>query len=135
MNAAAEHWSSVSLELGGKSPAIVDETADVSLAAEKIIVGKFLNAGQTCIAPDFVLVNEVVYDEVLAALTEQAVVGVAAGAESGPDVTRDQGRRIQEYGQPETDAVGGEVEARFIGPAECNVDQRVAERHHLGSQY
>jgi aldehyde dehydrogenase (NAD+) len=74
MSAAAEHWSSVTLELGGKSPAIVDETADIGLAAEKIIVGKYLNAGQTCIAPDFVLANEVVYDDVLAALTEQAAV-------------------------------------------------------------
>jgi len=57
MAAAAKHLASVTLELGGKSPAIVDETADVRLAAEHVAFGKFMNAGQTCIAPDYVLVH------------------------------------------------------------------------------
>ena len=58
MRAAAEHLSSVTLELGGKSPAIVDATADVDDAAAKIAWGKFTNTGQTCIAPDYALVHE-----------------------------------------------------------------------------
>lgn len=58
MHAAAEHLASVTLELGGKSPAIVDRSADVAQAAERIVWGKFVNAGQTCVAPDYVLVNE-----------------------------------------------------------------------------
>jgi aldehyde dehydrogenase (NAD+) len=58
MEAAAGHLASVTLELGGKSPALVDETADVEDAARKIAWGKFTNAGQTCIAPDYVLVHE-----------------------------------------------------------------------------
>jgi aldehyde dehydrogenase (NAD+) len=58
MHAAAEHLTSVTLELGGKSPAIVDESADIALAAERIVWGKFINAGQTCVAPDYVLVHE-----------------------------------------------------------------------------
>jgi aldehyde dehydrogenase (NAD+) len=57
MRAAAEHLSSVTLELGGKSPAIVDATANLRDAAEKIVWGKFLNAGQTCVAPDYLLVQ------------------------------------------------------------------------------
>ena len=57
MHAAAEHLSSVTLELGGKSPAIVDATANLRDAAEKIAWGKFINAGQTCVAPDYVLVQ------------------------------------------------------------------------------
>ncbi len=57
MKAAAEHLASVTLELGGKSPAVVDETADVRDAAEKLSWGKFINGGQTCIAPDYVLVH------------------------------------------------------------------------------
>ncbi|MGI4740952.1 MAG: aldehyde dehydrogenase family protein [Janthinobacterium lividum] len=57
MHAAAEHLSSVTLELGGKSPAIVDATANLRDAAEKIVWGKFINAGQTCVAPDYVLVQ------------------------------------------------------------------------------
>lgn len=61
MRAAAEHLTSVSLELGGKSPSIVDETADIPAAAQKIAWAKFLNNGQTCIAPDYVLVHEKVH--------------------------------------------------------------------------
>ena len=56
MAAAAQNLSSVTLELGGKSPVIITETAQLEKAAEKIVWGKFLNAGQTCIAPDYVLV-------------------------------------------------------------------------------
>lgn len=58
MKAAAQHLSSVTLELGGKSPVILDETADLADAALKIVLGKFVNCGQTCIAPDYVLVPE-----------------------------------------------------------------------------
>lgn len=58
MVAAAKNLSSVTLELGGKSPAIVDETCDLQKAAEKIAWGKLVNAGQTCISPDYVLIKE-----------------------------------------------------------------------------
>ena len=58
MEAAAKHLTPVTLELGGKSPCIVDETADVALAAKRIAWGKLLNAGQTCVAPDYVLIHE-----------------------------------------------------------------------------
>ena len=62
MRAAADHLTSVTLELGGKSPTIVDDTADVRTAATKVAWGKFTNAGQTCIAPDHVYVHERVHD-------------------------------------------------------------------------
>jgi aldehyde dehydrogenase (NAD+) len=65
MRAAAEHLSSVTLELGGKSPAIVDRTANLDEAAKKIAWGKFFNSGQICIAPDYVLVDESVRAEFL----------------------------------------------------------------------
>ncbi len=58
MKAAAEHLTSVTLELGGKSPTIVDETANLNIAAKRIAWGKFLNNGQICIAPDYVFVHE-----------------------------------------------------------------------------
>jgi aldehyde dehydrogenase (NAD+) len=58
MAAAAEHLAPVTLELGGQSPVIVDETADVAKAAERIVWGKYLNAGQTCVAPNHVFVHE-----------------------------------------------------------------------------
>lgn len=56
--AAAEHLTPVTLELGGKNPCIIDETANLKLAAKRIVWGKFLNAGQTCIAPDYILIQE-----------------------------------------------------------------------------
>lgn len=65
MMQAAEHLIPVTLELGGKSPTIVDYDADLKLAAKRIIWGKFLNAGQTCVAPDYVLVHESVADKLL----------------------------------------------------------------------
>ncbi len=68
MRAAAEHLTSVTLELGGKSPAIVDASANLTEAARRIAWGKFLNCGQICIAPDYVLVHESVRDEFLAKL-------------------------------------------------------------------
>lgn len=65
MKKAAEHLTPVSLELGGKSPCIVDETANLKLAAKRIVWGKFLNAGQTCVAPDYVLVHKSVRKKLL----------------------------------------------------------------------
>lgn len=65
MKKAATHLIPVTLELGGKSPTIVDYDADIKLAAKRIVWGKFLNAGQTCVAPDYVLVHEAVVDKLL----------------------------------------------------------------------
>lgn len=62
MTAAAKHLSSVTLELGGKSPTIIDSDYDLMDAAKKIAVGKFVNAGQTCIAPDYVFIKKDVQD-------------------------------------------------------------------------
>lgn len=60
---AAKHLTPVTLELGGKSPCIVDETANLKLAARRIVFGKYLNVGQTCVAPDYLLVQESVKEE------------------------------------------------------------------------
>ncbi len=68
MAAAAKHLSSVTLELGGKSPTIVDASADVAKAASRIVWGKFLNAGQTCIAPDHVFVHASLHDRFVEAV-------------------------------------------------------------------
>jgi len=65
---AAANLTPVTLELGGKSPCIVDETAAIGVAAKRIVWGKFLNAGQTCIAPDYILVQEQVKDALIEAL-------------------------------------------------------------------
>ena len=68
MSAAAKNLTSVTLELGGKSPCIVDETANIKKSAEKIAWGKFINNGQTCVAPDYVLVHKNVEHEFINAM-------------------------------------------------------------------
>ena len=68
MAAAAKHLTSITLELGGKSPTIVDETADIKLAAENLVWGKFINSGQTCIAPDHIYVHAKVKAKFIKAL-------------------------------------------------------------------
>lgn len=71
MKSAAEHLTSVTLELGGKSPTIIDETANLKTAANRIAWGKFLNNGQVCVAPDYILLKESVKEDFLNALKEQ----------------------------------------------------------------
>ncbi|MBP7184568.1 MAG: aldehyde dehydrogenase family protein, partial [Saprospiraceae bacterium] len=68
MKAAANHLASVTLELGGKSPTIIDDTASIKSAAKRIAWGKFFNCGQICIAPDYVFIHESKLDEFVAAL-------------------------------------------------------------------
>ena len=70
MQKASVNLTPVSLELGGKSPCIVCESADIDLAAKRITWGKFLNAGQTCVAPDYILVHKYVHDEFIKKVKE-----------------------------------------------------------------
>lgn len=71
MKAAAEHLTSVTLELGGRNPTIIDETANLKGAAQKIVWGKFLNSGQTCIAPNYIYVHESQAQKLKDSLIEQ----------------------------------------------------------------
>jgi aldehyde dehydrogenase (NAD+) len=68
MEAASKHLTTCTLELGGKSPTIVDETANISEAAKKIVWGKYLNEGQTCIAPDYILVDKKIQSKLVEAM-------------------------------------------------------------------
>ena len=70
---AAEHLTPAVLELGGKSPCIVDETADIKIAARRIVFGKYLNCGQTCVAPDYILCHKSVKEKFISAVGEEIV--------------------------------------------------------------
>ena len=70
MEKASHNLTPVSLELGGKSPCIVTSTADINIAAKRITWGKFLNAGQTCVAPDYILVHKSIHDEFIIKVKE-----------------------------------------------------------------
>ena len=71
MRKASEHLTPVTLELGGKSPCIVEKTANLKLAAKRIVFGKFLNCGQTCVAPDYLLCDAAVREPLIAELKKQ----------------------------------------------------------------
>lgn len=85
MTKAAAHLTPVTLELGGKSPCIVDETADLTVAARRIAFGKFLNCGQTCVAPDYVLVSQSVKEKFLSEISREI------GRMYGPDPLQNSG--------------------------------------------
>ena len=122
MAAAARHLTPVTLELGGKSPVIVDASANVRVAARRIAWGKWLNAGQTCVAPDYVLVHESIQGKLIAEL--QSVLTDFYGAE--PHDSSSYARivsdrhfdRLQSMMTSGTPAVGGDSikEDRYISP-------------------
>lgn len=86
--AAAAHLTPVTLELGGKSPCIVDETAKIQQAAKRIVWGKFVNAGQTCIAPDYILVHTSKKEELLTALDVEITNAYGTDPKTSPDFAR-----------------------------------------------
>ncbi|OJZ44861.1 aldehyde dehydrogenase [Staphylococcus aureus] len=86
--AASENLVSVTLEMGGKSPVIVDETANIKVASERICFGKFTNAGQTCVAPDYILVHESVKDDLITALSKTLREFYGQNIQQSPDYGR-----------------------------------------------
>jgi aldehyde dehydrogenase (NAD+) len=130
MKAAAEHLTSVTLELGGKSPVIVDQTADINDAAQKIVWGKFMNCGQICVSPDYLFVHKSRETQLLQALQayiQKMFAGQANSIASSPDYARivnvRHRKRLQSLitdavQKGATVAAGGEVmeEENFIAP-------------------
>ena len=88
MKAAAENLTPVTLELGGKSPCIVDEDANLKLAAKRIVWGKFINGGQTCIAPDYLLVHQKVKSQLLELMKQEIKNSYGANPADSMDLCR-----------------------------------------------
>ena len=122
MRAAAENLTPVTLELGGKSPAIVSRHANIDVAARRIAWGKFINAGQTCIAPDYVLVEQPVHDQFVAALGTHITEFYGTDPQTSPDFTRlvnsPHFHRLEKLLDSGTIAFGGVTDAdtRYISP-------------------
>ena len=122
LEAAAKHLTPVTLELGGKSPCIVDRDADLAVAARRIAWGKFLNAGQTCIAPDYILVHREREQELVERLKQTLVEWYG----ERPRQTEDFGRIVNERHQRRLAALlkdgdvvfGGECDAadHYVAP-------------------
>ena len=122
MEAASKHLTPVTLELGGKSPTIVDETADLDGAAKRIVYGKFFNAGQTCVAPDYVLVDERVHDALLNRMVSAVREFYGDDPKQSPDFARiindRHHARLARLLDGADVATGGETDAseRYIAP-------------------
>lgn len=124
MTAAAKNLVPVTLELGGKSPVIVDESANLSVAAQRIMWGKTMNAGQTCIAPDYLLVHETVKSKLIDELKKASISFFGEPVEQSEDygriVNERQFERLEAILQKDADRIifGGDRnrEQLFISP-------------------
>ena len=124
MSEAARHLTPVTLEMSGKSPAIVDETADIEKAAQRILFGKFLNAGQTCVAPDYVLLHRTRLDAFISHAEKILSRRYPAGSDgfarliNGPHRERLRKMLDRSLEQGATVAIGGPVDTRrnFMPP-------------------
>ena len=120
--AAAKHLTPVTLELGGKSPCIIDDTVDLKLTAKRVVWGKFLNAGQTCIAPDYILVKKQIKADFTKALIEeikQAYGNDIKASEDFPRIINEKNtQRLANMLNQETISFGGEIDETtcYIAP-------------------
>jgi aldehyde dehydrogenase (NAD+) len=122
MAAAAPHLTPVTLELGGKSPCIVEPDIHLDHAARRIVWGKFINAGQTCIAPDYLLVNRRIKDTLLSALVDIVKEFYGEDPANSPDYARiisdRHFERVSKLLDGETPLIGGTTRPsdRYIAP-------------------
>ena len=125
MRAAAEHLTPVTLELGGKSPAIVAADANVKVAARRLAWAKFINAGQTCVAPDYVLVEEGIEDQLVSALADAVTNFYGADPRLSPDYARivnerhhDRLTKLLDAGGYDATVIGGngDRDSRYLAP-------------------
>lgn len=122
MEAAAKHLTPVTLELGGKSPCIVHNDAELTSAAKRIARGKFLNAGQTCVAPDYILVHRQVKDQFLGELKDAIQALYGDDISQNPDfpkvVNEKQFKRLSSFLDDGTLYFGGRTDSsrHFIEP-------------------
>lgn len=122
MEAASKNLIPVTLELGGKSPCIVDRDANIKLSAKRIVWGKYLNVGQTCVAPDYVYVHKAVKEELLKEMVKEIESEYGKDAKKSEDYARiirkEEVKRLQGYLDEGEIYYGGEVdiEDRYISP-------------------
>ena len=122
----AETLTPAVLELGGKSPCIVDSTAKLSLAAKRIVFGKFLNCGQTCVAPDYILCQESVKDSLVKEIRAQIRAQYGAEPLQNPDygkmINRKHFDRVRGLIDPAKTAAGGQVNEQTLQIAPTVMD-------------
>ncbi|BCR36785.1 aldehyde dehydrogenase [Mariniplasma anaerobium] len=115
---ASKHLIPVTLELGGKSPTIVDKTANLKIAAKRIIFGKFINAGQTCIAPDYIYVEKEIHEELINLFKKEIKNFYPDYNEFGRIINDRHFQRLKGLINPDKVVFGNEVDekSKFISP-------------------
>ena len=116
MNKASQHLTPVTLELGGKSPCIVDKDADIKLAARRIVFGKYLNCGQTCVAPDYMLVHESIKDRFIECVISEIKRQYASLDDYGHIINEKHYKRILELIDMDKVVYGGKYHNLQIEP-------------------
>lgn len=139
--AAAKHLTPTTLELGGKNPCIIDQTANIKLTAKRIVWGKFLNAGQTCIAPDYILIHKTVKQAFLDALKIEIEKAYTKNPQESEDFARivntKNFNRLAKMLTNENCTIGGQTneEAHYIAPTiidEPSLDSEVMKDEIFG---
>ena len=116
MNKASQYLTPITLELGGKSPCIVDKDADIKLAARRIVFGKYLNCGQTCVAPDYILVHESIKDRFIECVIAEIKRQYASLDDYGHIISEKHYRRILGLIDMEKVVYGGKHQNLQIEP-------------------
>ena len=114
MEKAAQNLTPITLELGGKSPVIVDESANLALTAKRIVFGKFLNAGQTCVAPDYVMVHESVKEAFLDQVKHQISLQYPKPEDIGKIINEKHFERLINLIDPEKLVCGGMASVKTL---------------------
>jgi aldehyde dehydrogenase (NAD+) len=139
--AAAENLTPITLELGGKNPCIIDNTANLKLAAKRIVWGKFINAGQTCIAPDYILIQKDMKSHFIKYMKLEIIKAYGDNPKSSPDYARiintKNWLRLANMIEENKVIFGGQtdVEDRYISPTlidESSVDTLIMQDEIFG---
>lgn len=130
--AAAKHLTPVVLELGGKSPCIIDDSVNLKLVARRLVWGKLLNGGQTCIAPDYVIVKSNIKQELIVVLKTEIIRRYGENPEKSPDFPRiineNNTKRLQALLEGSNIVFGGEVNIN-----ECYISPTLVDEPSLDS--
>lgn len=131
--AASENLTPITLELGGKNPCVIDETANLRLAAKRIVWGKFMNAGQTCIAPDYILIQKNMKSHFIDFLKAEITKAYGENPKDSPDFARiinaEKWQRLVNMIEPEKVVFGGQSNNK-----DCYISPTLIDENSLESE-
>lgn len=138
---AANKLTPYTLELGGKNPCIVDETVPIGMTAKRIVWGKFLNCGQTCIAPDFIVVNKLILEKLIEKIKYEIEISFGKNPQNsssyGRIINEKHLKRLESYLKKEKNIIGGKInyKAKYLEPTiviDPNLESKVMKTEIFG---